>query len=519
MDPAAPGAVAQRPASVAAPAAPAEADRRPAPLPRSGRPAPPGRVPWRWPGRRAEFALAAVAVAYAIAQLVFVVPHLAHVLGWDETVYVSQVDPRNPAAYFSAPRSRGTSVLVAPVLALTDSVLALRVTLALLSAAALYAAYRIWRPLTGRTTTALAALLFAGLWITELSGAEAMPNLWVALGAVAATGWFLRAPAEPHAGWWTAACLAGVALVRTPDACWLALPLLATAVLVRSRRRVLPYLLVGPAVGAADWIAEAYVRFGGIGQRLRVSGATEGGMQLHLNLYNAWRSLNGPELCRPCTVQQNHPELTLWWLALPLLAVAALALCLRDRKRGRARTAVPVAAAVCLSVPYLLLLGYSAPRFLLPAYAMLALPVAGVLVRVARTGRPLLLAVGVVLALQLVSQYAVLQHQVANVAATDQRYRAAADGLRALGLRAPCLVAGPHALPVGYDAGCASAETAGNNRSTTAGSIVARAEREPTAVLTAGGGRPPHYARDWTPYKLPGTHGWTAWRAPHTTPS
>ncbi|WP_220137550.1 hypothetical protein [Streptomyces himalayensis] len=501
--------------------------------------------------------LGLVALAYATVQLTAVVPHIGHALGWDEGVYVSQVDPRNPAAYFSAPRSRGTSMLVAPVLAVTSDPFVLRIVLALLSAAALYAAFRVWRPLVGPGTSALAALLFAGLWTTELYGPQAMPNLWVALGAVATTGWFLRTGVpgrirvpgripirvpgrtpvtrQRYAPWWMAGCLAATALVRLPDAGWLALPLIGAAVLVRERRRVLPWLLGGLAAGGAQWVVEAYVRFGGIPQRLRISGATEGGMSPHLNLGNAWRALNGPELCRPCTVPLRHPELTVWWLALPLLTAAALMVAFADRRRGRggtdegtgdrlprpadaarpfAVTAVPVACAASLAVPYLLLLGYFAPRFLLPSYALLALPVAALLLRAARAGTPVAAVVALAVAGQLVSQYALLEHLTAETAAVDHRYRLAADDLHALGLHAPCLVTGPRALPVAYDAGCASAETSGNNRSVTTRELLRRAGRQPTVVLTVGGHRPPRYALAWTPHALPGTGGWTAWRAP-----
>ncbi|MEV4443683.1 hypothetical protein AB0K09_32785, partial [Streptomyces sp. NPDC049577] len=149
------------------------------------------------PGRRPALralpapALLAVALAYAVLQTCYAVAHMD--LGWDETVYLSQVDPRNPAAFFSAPRSRGVSFLVAPVIALTSSTTALRLVLVALSSAALYAAFAVWEPLAGRARTALAALLFTTLWITVLSGPEIMPNLWVALAAVAAAGWFLRA--------------------------------------------------------------------------------------------------------------------------------------------------------------------------------------------------------------------------------------------------------------------------------------------------------------------------------------
>jgi len=462
----------------------------------------PRSIPW----------LALVASAYAAAQLALVVPHTGHLLGWDETVYVSQVDPRHPAAYFSAPRSRGISFLVAPVLAATSSVLVLHIVLALLSALALYAAFRVWGRILGTGTTALAALLFAGLWTTQINGSQAMPNLWVAFGAVAAVGWFLRTPTEPHARWWLAAALAFTALMRTPDAGWLSVPLLAIALLVRIWRPAVPAVIGGLALGAAEWTAEAYVRFGGIPQRLHVSSATEGGMRPHLNLVNAWHSLNGPELCRPCEVPLRHPELTLWWLALPLLAAVALVVALRDRRPATA--AVPVACAAGVAFPYLFLITYSAPRFLLPAYALLALPLAALATRVVRAGGvPVAITVALAVALQLGSQYVVVHHAATTTATADRRYENAAHDLRDLGLRPPCLVTGRYALPVAYEAGCASAEAHGHNRSTTTAALLARSAHEPTAVLVRHHHKLPHYAHAWTRHPLPGTH-WTAYIAP-----
>ncbi|WP_405088064.1 glycosyltransferase family 39 protein [Microbispora sp. NBC_01389] len=234
---------------------------------------PSARFPW----------LALVAAGYAAAQLALVTPLLG--LGWDETVYLSQVDPRNPAAYFSAPRSRGISFLAAPVLAVTGSTPVIRIVLAVLSAVALYVAYRVWRPLLGPGRTALAALLFAGLWVTVLYGPQAMPNLWVALSAVAATGWFLRAQ-RPGASWdvllGLGGAVAAATLFRFSDGVWLAAPLLAACGVVPAWRRPAPALAVagGLAAGAAQWVAEAYVRWGGVGARLHASSATEGGMGL-----------------------------------------------------------------------------------------------------------------------------------------------------------------------------------------------------------------------------------------------
>ncbi|MFE1950703.1 hypothetical protein ACFW9D_09565 [Streptomyces sp. NPDC059524] len=457
--------------------------------------------------------LAVVAALYGLLALVLVVPRLRHGLGWDESVYLSQYDPRRPAAFFSAPRSRGTSLLTAPVVALTASTTVLRVVLTVLSSAALYASFRVWRPLLGTRVTALAALLFASLWITVLSGPMAMPNLWVAFGAVGAVGCFLRGRGVP-----LACCVAGVALFRAPDAVWLVLPMAVCAAAARGRRRMLPFLAAGLAAGLAQWIVEAYARWGGVRARLHVSSATEGDLGLHPNLGTAWHALNGPLLCRPCTSgPPDLPWTSLWWLALPLLAAAAVLLTWRDRRRGRNAPTAPivlcVACAAALGVSYLLLIGYSAPRFLVPAYALLALPVATVAVRIARP-RVLAALVVAVCAVQLCGQFLVLGRQTAETAAKDARYVAAAHGLRSLGLTPPCLVTGPRALPIAYAAGCASAQLTGNNASTTRAGLLRRAALVPTALLTSRGQRPPHYARDWTPYELPGTPGWTAWKAP-----
>ncbi|MER7394622.1 hypothetical protein ABT381_03770 [Streptomyces sp. NPDC000151] len=471
---------------------------------------PPRTVPW----------LVLVAVGYAALQLALAVPHLG--LGWDETVYVSQVDPRNPAAWFSAPRSRGISLLAAPLLAVSGSTLALRVFLALLSAAALYAAFAVWRPLLGAHRTALAALLFGSLWITVLYGPQAMPNLWVALATVAAVGWFLRATSPVASRRCTlvglAAAVAAATLFRMPDGAWLALSLLvAWAVVPGWRRRPAPALalVAGAALGSAEWVVEAYARWGGIGARLHVSSATEGGMGAHWAGGYALRSLNGPLLCRPCHPgPPPHPALTLWWLALPPLAAIACAVALRTPRPST--TLLPVACAAAVSVQYLLLIDYSAPRFLLPTYALLSLPIAALAARTIGAihhapARVLVAALLTALfAAHLAGQYAVLRHNADDARITAARYGTAADRLHALGLRPPCLITGKHALPVAYYAGCASAETVGNNRSTTTHALLRRATHEPTAALRPTGHAPPHYAHGWTAHRLRGT-GWTAY--------
>src|SRR5262249_55694474 len=155
--------------------------------------------------------LATVAVVFTITQLVLVRPDLG--LGWDETVYVSQVSGHTPAAFFSAPRARGISLLVAPIASWSDSTALLRVYLAVLSGLALYLALHIWRAHVMPGVLALAGALFASLWVTLFYGPEAMPNYWVAVGALVCVGCLLRARANAgdRTAWW--GVFAGAALM------------------------------------------------------------------------------------------------------------------------------------------------------------------------------------------------------------------------------------------------------------------------------------------------------------------
>ncbi|WP_322975398.1 hypothetical protein [Actinacidiphila bryophytorum] len=264
--------------------------------------------------------LAAVCAAFVLAQLALAVPGSG--LGWDETVYTSQVAAHAPAAFFSAPRARGISLLAAPVAGLTSSTAALRIYLAVLSGAGLFLALRVWRPLLPARVLALAGGLFAGLWITLLYGSQVMPNLWSAYGALAAAGCLLRAARDRTdraalAG--LAAAVALVGLMRPPDAVWLVLPLAGAALTVRRWRRpaLFAVLAAGLLAGCAEWVAEAYVRYGGPTARLHRASAIEGGLGLHFAVDDQIRALDGRTLCRPCDVPWRHRADSAWWFALP----------------------------------------------------------------------------------------------------------------------------------------------------------------------------------------------------------
>ncbi|AQT70910.1 hypothetical protein [Streptomyces sp. fd1-xmd] len=472
------------------------------------------------PRRKDLAALGTVAAAYALAQTAFMAAGTG--LGWDETVYVSQVSPDTPAAFFSAPRARGISWLVAPLVTLTPSVPALRIFLALFSAAGLLTALWTWRRLLPLRVLTLAGALFAGLWVSLFYGPQAMPNLWVALAALAATGCVLRAahdPADRRPLVGIAAAVALAALMRPSDAVWLVLPAACVAALLPGPRKAarLVALAAGAVLGAAPWVVEARLDYGGLLTRLHRAGEIQGGLGWNPSFGHHLRSLGGRTLCRPCDIPWTQPVTSLWWLTLPLLATAGVALAYRSgRTPGRAAAAA-AATGLSMAAPYLLFVGYAAPRFLLPAYALLSLPVAVALARLfgAARSRPVLLgALCLVLAAHLTLQLMVTAQLAARSRTTHTAFGAVAQALRGQGLRAPCVISGEEAVRVAFRTGCASRQLlGGHDGSISAAALAALARTRPTAVLVEGGAPAPAWARTWRPYELPALPGMKTYRA------
>ncbi|MDH6224798.1 MULTISPECIES: hypothetical protein [Streptomyces] len=473
---------------------------------------------------------AAAAAVFTAAQLVLI-PGTG--LGWDEIVYVTQVEGGDtPVAFFSAPRARGISWLSAPVAAFTDpaaSPAALRVHLAVLAGLGLLVALRAWRTLLPPAVLGTAGLFFAGLWVTLFYGPRAMPNVWCALGALAATGWFLRAvrrrpgaAEDRRAPWLAAAAVAFVAVMRPADGLWLALPLAAAALLVPAWRghRAVPLLLAaGLVLGALPWVIEAYQSYGGPLARLRRAGEIQGGMGLRFAVDDQARSLVGRTLCRPCTGPWNHRWTALWWFLLPVVTAAG-AVAARRAGRGAA-SVLAVVVAASLAVTYLFTIDYAAPRFLLPAYALLAVPVAEALVAAVRAvgrtrGRArVLLGGGLALLLlgHLAVQLAVAVTVTGRSRAQHQELTAVAAELHRLGVRPPCVVTGDQFVPVAYYAGCSSRQPAGgHDGSITVAGLLRLGRSQPLAVITVDGRRPPGYAGGWRPAELGGGH--VAWLPP-----
>jgi hypothetical protein len=453
--------------------------------------------------------LVGVAAAFSLAQLVIVAPHLG--LSWDEVVYVSQLSVHAPAANLDPARARGVSLLAAPVTMLTSSILALRVYLSLLSGAGLLLALLAWRRLRPAWLLALAGVCYASLWTAQYYGPQAMPDEWVAFSVAGAVGLFLRAAGTeqvPRAGRGAlaglAACLAAAALVRPGDALYVAAALVAAVLAVRRWRRpsLLAAIVAGVAAGAAEWVIEAYVRYGGLAARLHAAAAEQGGFGLHLGFLDELRALNGPTLCRPCTVGLRYPELSVWWVALPVIVAAGV---LAARRVGRLDSSLLAACCgLAAAAQYLFLINYAAPRFLLPAYLLLAIPVAdalGFLVAGWRARQAGIALVVGALAVQLLVQEVVLSHQVREKIAFFGAFPKIAADLHRLGVRPPCLVRGRQEIPVAFYAGCASTPSA---------VVVRRAQPQvPIAVLVPIGQPAPAYARGWTRHVLGGIRSTT----------
>lgn len=382
-------------------------------------------------------ALALVAVGYVVAQLVAIPPVLP--LGPDESLYYSQFAPGVPSGYMGAPRAWGTPLLSAPITFLTDSTIALRLYLALLSGAGLFLAFFAWWKVHATAAVPLAAFLFGSLWVSLFYGAALMPNMAVALSTLAAVGLFVQAVRSP--GSWRP--LAGLAiafsvmsLVRPTEA----LPVVAALLLASLAWRHLPTvlaILAGTTIGWTVWAIEAQVRFGGLLRRLHENdlindtGWTFSGGR-HLEAFSSAFLLcqaNVPS-CGDVTASA-----VVYMVGLGLLT--GLGLWVSNRE-----TALAVGVAACSAFPYLFYTSLANPRFFLPAYALTSLAAAHGIIWLAVRHRYALFGVTAVLVLMASNQYA-LAHEVGSMNKKSRaKHLVLARKLKELGVEGPCLVNG-----------------------------------------------------------------------------
>jgi hypothetical protein len=484
-------------------------------------------VSWRRLRPGAPTTLAVVAALFLGAQLLLVreVP-----LGWDESIYASQTDPRRPALSFTAPRARGTSWLAAPVQAVSGSPVVLRTWLALCSSALLLASYAVWLRTPLRASVSVAAVGLASLWVTIFYAPSLMPNVAVAPCGVLATGAVVAALTGGWRWWhpWAAgAALAAATAVRPGDVVPVAgaLGCLALLPLARERRTALVTAVVaGVAVGALPWVVEAQVRYGGLLARLRRAVSTQSTGERFVPDYQL-RAVDGPLLCRPCSrdSQPVQPAALLMWAVGVALVVVAVVVVLRAGERLEAvAVVVPAVVGVACALPYLLLVGYAAPRFLLPAYALLVLPAASGLAWVVRRRRPgarlaLQAAVAVGFAGHLVVQHDWLEDARSSNERNDARWSAVATVLADHGVTPPCTLTGSSAAPVAYRAGCDHVRVAAipGDEPYTAADLGEAVRTTAVAHVLRGAEPVPGHARPWKPVRDPGLpRGWRVRLAP-----
>ncbi|GII03258.1 hypothetical protein [Planobispora takensis] len=425
--------------------------------------------------------LAVVALCYAAAQLLLVSPRFA--LEWDEAVYASQFSGNGAPIAFHASRGWGTPLLVAPVVALTDSITVLRVYLTGVSALLLFVSFRLWLPLRPGYAVPVAAALFAGCWPAVFYGDEAMPNVPTALGAVALTALALRAATARGVPAGTAVTVAGtvvvVSLFRPTDVTVIALTLagaLAFLLLSPARRRgtliAIAALGTGLAAGWGLWTADALRRYGGVAERLEK--ATENFGEYRWLGGQHLRALDGPVVCSSQDTCGPVPVAGAVWLAVFLLLAAAGLASARRRERtaagrgdGLTVLAVPVVVAAGIAGAYLYYPSLTLPRYMLPAYGLLSIAAAAGLLRSAgalrrRTAPAYAVACCcVVVGGHLWVQASQLLDNVGRLMPGRARDVTVAADLRRLGHGRPCLVYGWHAPQIGHYLGCEAAGTPG----------------------------------------------------------
>jgi hypothetical protein len=429
-------------------------------------------------------------------------------LGYDETVYLSQINGHVPAGYFSPPRARGMVFLVAPVTSWTASLAAIRLYLSALSGLALYLAFRPWQRVRPGYLAAIAAGLFSTLWTTIFYNDQAMPNLWEAYGCIAAAAlvsaaW--RDPANVRHRVWLFVALTWVTLCRPLDGFFVGAGL-CVAVLIGRLGRRLSLVLIAPvvaavAVGWAEWVIEAFAYFGGPISRLHGAAAENNG-GINFALIAQARALAGPILCRAGCHVSAGPQYQLWWLALVVLVGFGF-IATRRRHESIAFFAVPVVAGLAGVLEYTVTVNYAAPRFLLPAYGLLAVPCAEGVLWLCRPNRLGTRRIAVAGLLCLLVAHLTVQLVVARQDVYDPTHlgdaQVAGDmsRLHAAGVGRPCMILGRNSGPLDYAMGCT------NTVNTEAGLMALHARGYSVAWLLPYRDRSMPFLKTWRVVRVP----------------
>jgi hypothetical protein len=381
------------------------------------------------------FWLFLVSAAFLVAELT---PALLRMpLGADEITYIARTSVHASGVSLPPVHGQGMGLLAAPVTLFTTSLTVIRIWMSVLSAVGMFLAFLCWRGLRPVWVLALAELVLASLAITQNSGVQIYPDWWGALGLLALTGLFLHAVngtmrdrlVLPLIG--VASLL--IVLMRPQNVVFLMGPVILALLVVRRWRnfKVLGAMAAGTAFGALEWLAGAYLWFGGLVSRINLAAQEPPSLHLYFALGTQLRSLNGPWYCTPpgCS-GWAVPFETPWWIAF--LAVAILGVWVGWHKPAlKSSTVMAGATALWVFLLYAFLVPFGAPRYLLPSYALMAILIAdGIVWAVAESRWRKIAAVAACLFLLagIVSQRIILQKQAAYQTVSRQ-FQAQAEEL------------------------------------------------------------------------------------------
>ena len=423
-----------------------------------GRQAPSNRLPRRGPlGRDSIFWLVLVSILFLAAELT---PALLKMpLGTDEITYIARTSIRVNSVSLPPVHGQGVALLAAPMTLLTQSLIAIRVWMAVLSAIGLFLATLCWRRLRPDWVLALAALIFGGLAISQNSGVQIYPDWWGALGVLALTGLVLRVVGGTMRDRVALPAIALVSLIivlmRPQNIIFLMGPALLAVAIVRSWRKpkVMLAMGVGIVLGCLEWVIAAYVMYGSLATRIHLAGQEPPSLGLYFSFFTQAKVLSGPWYCVPPGGCQGvpMPGEMLWWLAF--LALAVLGLWANWRTAARTSSIFAAATAIWVVAFYSFLVPFGAPRYITPSLALAAILAADALIWLVT--RSSLRRVGVVLACafllsELATQRLVLRQETQEQTHSRGFQHVAAE-LEAAGVRPPCVLT---STPEAYYVGC-----------------------------------------------------------------
>lgn len=297
-----------------------------------------------------------------------IINDLSRALEWDEAVYLSSAILDRPFIGYGPHRARGIIIAALPANLLDPSITAIRLWMAMLHSAALGFTVWVWQYVNRRA--AVGAGLFAATWLVLFYGVEVSPNLLTALLLLSSLGALLNWLRTDRRAWmWLGAGLmAGAIIMRPSDSSFWALGLLIGSLVVGELRRVVVPVAIGSIVGWLPWLIEAQVIFDGVFTRLRdaaetVGAGPTGSLGEHLEM------LDGP-LIGPDPSNAVSPVGLAWLVLLIVLALVS-----RYFADPTTRTSVTLllTGAAAVVIPYVVLTGALAPRFLMPFYAALCM--------------------------------------------------------------------------------------------------------------------------------------------------